>query len=408
MLDQLGDRRRPLGQALQQLQPRWVGERLVVGGDRANSSGGEAIVRIVDLRWAGDGTTLRFQAWRGDWLVGRAIYKALLILRACVGGKSSADRRVNTYAQADTSPGKRRWMTMAERRVRIPLPTRPRVRRPVVDAAEPAPEVSMEPRPEDVAAPVEASRCRRRGDLPRRPARSTARRPWPTRRKRLREVARTRWPGSACSGPPETSSARRRGVRAARARRRGRDRRPPAAQARALRRHAVRGAARRHATSTTSRRSSSARSTSSSARTSCSPSATAGRPTSAPCATAWRAIPSCSRRGPEAVLYAILDSVVDGYAPVVAGLQKDIDEIETEVFRGDPKVSRRIYELSGEVIEFQRATRPLLGMLDGARARASRSTAPTRSCSATCATWPTTRRPWPSASTASARTCPTS
>ena len=40
--------------------------------------------------------------------------------------------------------------------------------------------------------------------------------------------------------------------------------------------------------------------------------------------------------------------------PVVAGLQKDIDEIETQVFRGDPKVSRRIYELSQEVIEFQR------------------------------------------------------
>ena len=68
--------------------------------------------------------------------------------------------------------------------------------------------------------------------------------------------------------------------------------------------------------------------------------------------------------GPEAILYAILDSVVDGYAPVVAGLQKDIDEIEIEVFRGDPGVSRRIYELSGEVVEFQRSTRPLLGMLE--------------------------------------------
>ena len=75
--------------------------------------------------------------------------------------------------------------------------------------------------------------------------------------------------------------------------------------------------------------------------------------------------PELLARGPEAVLYAILDSVVDGYAPVVGGLQKDIDEIETQVFSGDPKVSRRIYELSGEVIEFQRSTRPLLGMLDG-------------------------------------------
>jgi magnesium transporter len=69
--------------------------------------------------------------------------------------------------------------------------------------------------------------------------------------------------------------------------------------------------------------------------------------------------------GPEAVLYAILDRVVDGYAPVVGGMQNDIDEIEIQVFGGDPNVSRRIYELSGEVIEFQRAARPLLGMLEG-------------------------------------------
>ncbi len=68
-------------------------------------------------------------------------------------------------------------------------------------------------------------------------------------------------------------------------------------------------------------------------------------------------------RGPEAILYGILDSIVDGYAPVVAGLQNDIDEIETEVFGGEPSVTRRIYELSREVIEFQRATRPLLGIL---------------------------------------------
>ncbi|MGW8948820.1 magnesium and cobalt transport protein CorA [Streptomyces sp. NPDC055709] len=67
--------------------------------------------------------------------------------------------------------------------------------------------------------------------------------------------------------------------------------------------------------------------------------------------------------GPEAVLYAVLDAVVDGYAPVAAGVQNDIDEIETEVFGGDPAVSRRIYELSREMVEFQRATRPLVGML---------------------------------------------
>ncbi|MER6415070.1 magnesium and cobalt transport protein CorA [Streptomyces humidus] len=75
--------------------------------------------------------------------------------------------------------------------------------------------------------------------------------------------------------------------------------------------------------------------------------------------------PELLRLGPEAVLYAILDAVVDDYAPVVSGVQNDIDEIETEVFRGDPEVSRRIYELSREMVEFQRATRPLVGMLHG-------------------------------------------
>jgi magnesium transporter len=67
--------------------------------------------------------------------------------------------------------------------------------------------------------------------------------------------------------------------------------------------------------------------------------------------------------GPEAVFYAILDQVVDEYGPVVAGLENDIDEIEDQLFDGDPAVSRRIYDLSREVIEFQRATHPLVDML---------------------------------------------
>ena len=70
-------------------------------------------------------------------------------------------------------------------------------------------------------------------------------------------------------------------------------------------------------------------------------------------------------RGPEAILYAIMDRVVDGYGPVVRGLENDIDEIESEVFGGNPEVSRRIYELSREVIEFQRAVKPLTGILGG-------------------------------------------
>ena len=53
--------------------------------------------------------------------------------------------------------------------------------------------------------------------------------------------------------------------------------------------------------------------------------------------------------GPEAVVYAILDQVVDEYGPVVAGLENDIDEIEDQFFDGDPAVSRRIYDLSGSL-----------------------------------------------------------
>ena len=67
--------------------------------------------------------------------------------------------------------------------------------------------------------------------------------------------------------------------------------------------------------------------------------------------------------GPQAVLYAVFDEVVDEYGPVIAGLENDIDEIEDQLFHGDPAVSRRIYELAGESMAFQRATHPLISML---------------------------------------------
>ena len=67
--------------------------------------------------------------------------------------------------------------------------------------------------------------------------------------------------------------------------------------------------------------------------------------------------------GPEAILYAILDQVVDEYAPVVSGLENDIDEIEDDLFNEEAAVSRRIYELSGEVIEMQRAAHSLAGIV---------------------------------------------
>lgn len=69
-------------------------------------------------------------------------------------------------------------------------------------------------------------------------------------------------------------------------------------------------------------------------------------------------------RGTMAVFYAIIDEVVDGYAPVISGLEHDIDEIEDQLFDGDADISRRIFGLSREVIDFQRAVEPLTLMLE--------------------------------------------
>jgi len=74
--------------------------------------------------------------------------------------------------------------------------------------------------------------------------------------------------------------------------------------------------------------------------------------------------PDLLATGPEAVMYAVMDAVVDQYAPVYRGLDIDIDQIEVQVFRGDTEVSRRIYELSQEVADFGRAVRSTQRILE--------------------------------------------
>lgn len=75
--------------------------------------------------------------------------------------------------------------------------------------------------------------------------------------------------------------------------------------------------------------------------------------------------PDLLARGPEAVLYAILDEVVDEYSPVIEGVENDIDEIEDALFaEGGVSLSKRIYDLSREVIALQRAVAPLADMLE--------------------------------------------
>jgi magnesium transporter len=70
--------------------------------------------------------------------------------------------------------------------------------------------------------------------------------------------------------------------------------------------------------------------------------------------------PDLLRCGPGAVLHAIVDKVVDDYGPVIAGIDRDVREVELEVFgeRSENPV-QRIYMLKREVLQLQRAALPL-------------------------------------------------
>jgi magnesium transporter len=69
--------------------------------------------------------------------------------------------------------------------------------------------------------------------------------------------------------------------------------------------------------------------------------------------------------GPGAVLYAIVDRIVDDYEPIVHELESDISEVEHEVFSPDrSNPGERIYALEREVLEFHRAVAPLAVAVD--------------------------------------------
>jgi magnesium transporter len=64
-------------------------------------------------------------------------------------------------------------------------------------------------------------------------------------------------------------------------------------------------------------------------------------------------------KGPGAVLYAILDHVVDQYIEAAHGFDQDVREVELQVFGEGQNPTQRIYKLEREVLEFQAATTPL-------------------------------------------------
>ncbi len=73
--------------------------------------------------------------------------------------------------------------------------------------------------------------------------------------------------------------------------------------------------------------------------------------------------PELLKAGSTSALWAILDEVVDGYAPVVAGVENDIDQVEATVFSGTVAPTERIYSLRREATQFYRAVHPLVGVV---------------------------------------------
>jgi magnesium transporter len=67
--------------------------------------------------------------------------------------------------------------------------------------------------------------------------------------------------------------------------------------------------------------------------------------------------------GTYSALWAILDQIIDSYAPVVAELERDIEQVEATVFSGSAAPTERIYLLRREVTDFYRAVHPLLSVL---------------------------------------------
>jgi magnesium transporter len=68
------------------------------------------------------------------------------------------------------------------------------------------------------------------------------------------------------------------------------------------------------------------------------------------------------RHGPGFVLYALMDSIVDRYFPLVDGFAEALDDLETAIFesRVDPRTAERIHELKRQGMAVKRAVSPLI------------------------------------------------
>lgn len=81
----------------------------------------------------------------------------------------------------------------------------------------------------------------------------------------------------------------------------------------------------------------------------------------APVRAALEHAPHLMEHGPIAVLYSVMDAVVDNYTRIDDELTDDLDRIERDVFSADRETNvQEIYSLKREVLETRRAAQPLV------------------------------------------------
>ena len=73
-------------------------------------------------------------------------------------------------------------------------------------------------------------------------------------------------------------------------------------------------------------------------------------------------MPHLLRKGQGFALYAVMDSIVDQYFPVVDALEMELTIVEEKIFNEKPsrETTQQIYELKRELLEVKRAVSPLI------------------------------------------------
>lgn len=72
--------------------------------------------------------------------------------------------------------------------------------------------------------------------------------------------------------------------------------------------------------------------------------------------------PHLLRKGPGFALYAVMDSIVDQYFPVIDALEQELETLEEKIFgeKSSRETTAQIYQLKRELLEIKRAVSPLI------------------------------------------------